>query len=149
MKKASQIINSLQNKPQFSKLSKYKCIAKIQSMFMPLVQKMIKFAYIKNETLFFVFSHPAGKQEFDNSIQNIKSALKFYTPQECSDEVIRDIKAFVTHTPSLQTQSPKNKEDLVYQERAKGEFEISVHDEKLHTLIASIQKIIKEKQCNS
>jgi hypothetical protein len=148
MKKASQIINSLQNKPQFSKLLKYKCIAKIQSMFMPLVQKMIKFAYIKNETLFFVFSHPAGKQEFDNSIQNIKSALKFHTPQECSENVIRDIKAFVTHTPPTQTQTPQQKKELFYPERAKGDFEITVHDEKLHTLITSIQKIIKEKQCN-
>ncbi len=148
MKKASQIINSLQNKPQFSKLLKYKCISKIQSMFMPLVQKMIKFAYIKNNTLFFVFSHPAGKQEFDNSIQNIKSALKLHTPHECSDNVILDIKAFVTHTPVTQTQTTQVREELFYPERAKGDFEISVHDEKLHSLIASIQKIIKAKQCN-
>ena len=98
MKKASQIVNSLQNKPQFSKLLKYKCISKIQSMFMPLVQKMIKFAYIKNDTLFFVLTQA--------------------------------------------------KEELFYLERAKGDFEITVHDEKLHTLIASIQKIIKEKKCN-
>lgn len=148
MKKASQIINSLQNKPQFSKLLKYKCIAKIQSMFMPLVQKMIKFAYIKNDTLFFVFSHPAGKQEFDNSIQNIKSALKFHTPQECSDNVILDIKAFVTHTPVTQVQTSQIKKEFFYPERAKGDFEIPIHDEKLHTLIQSIQKIIKDKQCN-
>ena len=148
MKKASQIIHSLQNKPQFSKLLKYKCIAKIQSMFMPLVQKMIKFAYIKNNTLFFVFSHPAGKQEFDNSIQNIKSALKLYAPQECSEDMIHDIKAFVTHTPITTTQTNQAKEDLFYPERAKGDFEIAVHDEKLHSLIASIQKIIKEKKCN-
>ena len=60
---------------------------------------MIKFAYIKNETLYFVLNHPAGKQEFDNNIQNIKSALNFHTPEECSETLIRDIKAFVTHTP--------------------------------------------------
>ena len=77
MKNVSQIITAIQNKPQFSKLSYYKCIKRIQSMFILPVQKMISFSYIKNETLFFVFNHPAGKQEFDNNIQSIKSALNF------------------------------------------------------------------------
>ncbi|WP_457750323.1 hypothetical protein [Sulfurimonas sp.] len=109
---------------------------------------MIKFAYIKNKTLFFVLNHPGAKQEFDNNIQSIKSALKFHTPSECSEETINDIKAFVTHTPashaniSTQTEAKKN---LAYKERATGNFEIPVHDEKLKALILSIQKIIKEK----
>jgi hypothetical protein len=60
---------------------------------------MIKFAYIKNETLYFVLNHPAGKQEFDNNIESIKSALNFHMPQECEHSSFEDIKAFVTHTP--------------------------------------------------
>jgi len=148
MKNSSEILNSLQNKPQFSKLSHYKCIHKIQSLFSPPLQKMIKFAYIKNNILFFVLNHPGAKQEFDNNIQSIKSALKFHTPKECSDEIITDIKAFVTHTPSLHVSTPANtklKKVLTYKERATGNFEIPVHDEKLRELILSIQKIIKEK----
>ena len=148
MKNSSDILNSLQNKPQFSKLSHYKCIHKIQSVFSPPLQKMIKFAYIKNNTLFFVLNHPGAKQEFDNNIQGIKSALKFHTPQECSDETITDIKAFVTHTPSLHVSTQANTEPkkvLTYKERATGNFEIPVHDEKLRELIRSIQNIIKEK----
>jgi len=148
MKNSSDILNSLQNKPQFSKLSHYKCIHKIQSVFSPPLQKMIKFAYIKNNTLFFVLNHPGAKQEFDNNIQSIKSALKFHTPKECSDETITDIKAFVTHTPALHvnTSTTTNTQKiLAYKERASGNFEIPVHDEKLKALILSIQKIIKEK----
>ncbi|MBU1659363.1 hypothetical protein KKG72_09970 [bacterium] len=144
MKNAGQIINSLQSKPQFSKLTKYKCINKIQSLFIPALQKMIKFAYVKNDILFFVLNHPAGKQEFDNSIQSIKSALKFYMPEDCEETTFSDIKAFVTHTfikVSVKTDIKKAK----YPERASGNFAINIKDEKLNTLVRSIQDIIKAK----
>jgi len=144
MKNASQIINSIQNKPQFSKLSRYKCIKRIESIFVPALRRMIKFSYIKNETLFFVLNHPAGKQEFDNNIQNIKSALKFHAPEECSDTLIRDIKAFVTHTPQSKPVTQVQKV-YKYQERATGDFDIKIHDEKLNALVRSIQNIIKSK----
>ncbi|MFA6196983.1 MAG: hypothetical protein WC656_10115 [Sulfurimonas sp.] len=142
MKNASQIINSIQNKPQFSKLSKYKCIKRIESVFIPALQRMIKFAYIKNDTLFFVLSHPAGKQEFDNNIQSIKSALKFHMPEECKETLINDIKAFVTHTPIKQAVEEQKKE-MKYRERATGNFSVTIDDEKLNTLVKSIQDIIK------
>lgn len=142
MKNASQILKTIQNKPQFSKLSKYKCISKIQSLFMPSFQKFVKFAYIKNNILFFVLTHNAGKQEFDNNIQNIKSALNFYTPDECEGNNIQDIKAFVTHTtPIKQNKTPKLKQ--TYQERANGEFQIDIQDPRLNALVHSIQNIIK------
>ena len=144
MKNAGDILNSLQNKPQFSKLSHYKCIERVQSLFSAPLQKMVKFAYIKNNTLFFVLNHPGAKQEFDNNIDSIKSALKFCNPPECADENITDIKAFVTHTPikKFSLEAPKVQ---TYPERAKGEFDIKIHDEKLRLLAESIKNIIKEK----
>ena len=145
MKNASQIINSIQNKPQFSKLSRYKCIKRIESIFIPALQKMIKFSYIKNDTLFFVLSHPAGKQEFDNNIENVKSALKFHMPKECADTPFKDIKAFVTHTP-LKKESPIKKVEMYYPERATGNFSVDIQDEKLNSLVKSIQEIIKAKK---
>lgn len=150
MKNASQIINSIQSRPQFSKLIYYKCIKIVQSMFTPPIQKMIKFAYIKNKTLFFVFNHPVGKQEFDNNIQSIKSALKFYTPtecKECEEILFDDIKAFVTYTPKVQEDELK---DIVqtYKERSSGDFSIDIKDEKLSSLAKEIQKIIKEIRSN-
>ncbi len=145
MKNASQIINSIQNKPQFSKLSKYKCIKRIESVFIPALQKMIKFSYIKNDVLFFVLTHPAGKQEFDNNIQSIKSALKFHMPEECKETVINDIKAFVTHTPIKKAVEAEQKV-MRYPERATGNFSVNIDDEKLNTLVKSIQTIIKAKK---
>ncbi len=150
MKNAAQIINSLQSRPQLSKLSYYKCIKIVQSMFTPPVQKMINFAYKKNRTLFFVFNHPIGKQEFDNNIQSIKSALKFHMPLECEEcgaSLFDEIKAFVTHTPKKNIQEYKEIKH-VYQERSSGNFEINVHDEKLNSLIRSIQEIIKKANKN-
>lgn len=146
MKNASQIINSIQSRPQFSKLIYYKCIKIVQSMFTPPIQKMINFAYIKNRTLFFVFNHPVGKQEFDNNIQSIKSALKFYMPtecKECDDNLFDDIKAFVTHTPKGLKEELKDVPQT-YKERSNGNFDIDIKDEKLNSLAKEIQKIIKE-----
>jgi len=146
MKNASQIINSIQGRPQFSKLSYYKCIKTVQSMFTPPVQAMINFAYIKNKTLFFVFNHPVGKQEFDNNIQSIKSALNFHMPDECMEsekDLFDDIKAFVTHSPKKQNREVKIIKQ-VYKERASGNIEVDIKETKLRELVMSIQKIIKE-----
>ena len=146
MKNAGQIINSIQSKPQFSKLSYYKCVNIVQSMFTPPVQKMVNFAYIKNKTLFFVFNHPVGKQEFDNNIQSIKSALNFHMPDECmecEDRLFDDIKAFVTHTPKKTMDIEQKSVKQVYKERASGKIDVDIKDEKLNSLVRSIQEIIK------
>jgi hypothetical protein len=147
MKNASQIITMLQNKPQFSKLKKYKCIQKIQSMFMPSFTRFVKFAYLQNNTLFFVLNHNAGKQEFNNASQSIKSVLKLHTPSECIDTPIEDIKAFVTHVPMLNTQTAPQVRQI-YKEKGTGEVKVLIHDERLHKLVQSIQDIIKEKNKN-
>lgn len=147
MKNASDIIKIIQNQPQFSKLNGFHCIKKIQSLFNLPLQRMVKFAYIKNGTLFFVLNHPGAKQEFDNNIQSIKSALKFVTPEECKDLNIGDIKAFVTHSPNFQLKNPQKKNDTApsYTERASGELEVTICDERLNKLVKSIFDIIKEK----
>jgi len=145
MKSAHDIIHSIQNRPQFSKLSRFKCIDKIRLSFSLPLQKMIKFAYIKNSTLFFVLNHPGAKQEFDNNIQSIKSALKFVQPKECEELNITDIKAFVTHTPTQKKSSAAVAKPQNYPERAAGTFEIHTKDEKLQRLLESIREIIKAK----
>ncbi len=146
MKNSAQIITSIQNRPQFSKLCKYSCIKKIQSLFSPALQKMIKFAYFKNDILFFVLNHPGAKQEFDNNIQNIKSALNFVQPDECMDILVTDIKAFVTNKPIKDSKLFKTNSAQIYKERASGDIEVNIEDEKLNKLAKSIQDIIKAKK---
>lgn len=145
MKTANQIINFLQSKPQFSKLNRYRCIKKVESAFIPQLQKMVKFAYFKNDTLFFVLNHPAGKQEFDNSIENIKNALKFLNPIECNGILIKDIKAFVTHSPKQENSNIQIIKQT-YIERATGKVEVNIKDSKLNQLVKSIQEIISQRK---
>jgi len=106
---------------------------------------MINFAYFKDDTLFFVFNHPAGKQEFDNNIQHIKNALNFAPPNECKDINIQDIRAFVTHSPKKKNQEILKPQQQNYKERSKGVFSINIKDERLNNLVKSIRDIIKEK----
>ncbi len=144
MKNAHDIIVSLQNRPQFSKLSRFKCIDIVRLSFNAPLQRMIKFAYIKNNILFFVLDHPGAKQEFDNNIQSIKSALKFAKPEACRELNIADIKAFVTHTPSRNKPPMQQKQTKqIYPERAEGNFEVTVCDETLKEIFTSIRTIIK------
>ena len=145
MKNSTQILQSIQNIPQFSKLSKYNCIRKIQSLFSPALQKMVKFAYFKNNILFFVLKHPGAKQEFDNNIQNIKSALNFVKPDECNEISITDIRAFVTNKIVQKTILFTTSAQRTYKERASGNIKITIKDEKLNSLAQSIQDIIKDK----
>jgi hypothetical protein len=107
---------------------------------------MIKFTYIKNKTLFFVLNHPGAKQEFDNNIQSIKSALKYAKPKECQELEIEDMKAFVSHTPSVKKSHATLTQSIAhYKERAKGEFSITTKDEKLSKIFSTIQDIIKNR----
>ena len=142
MKNVSDILKNLQSQPQFSKLNHFECIKKIESLFSAPLQKMVKFSYIKNRTLFFVLNHPGAKQEFDNNIDSIKSALKFVTPTECQGIEFDEIKAFVTHTPRQQRSfQPTTKQ--TYKERASGTLPVNLKDEKLNKLVRSIFEIIK------
>ncbi|MEA2091074.1 MAG: hypothetical protein U9O83_01760 [Campylobacterota bacterium] len=143
MKNSAQILASIQHRPQFSKLSKYSCIKKIQSLFSPALQRMVKFAYFKNDILFFVLNHPGAKQEFDNNIQNIKSALNFVKPDECKEISVTDIRAFVTNKPIKKTTLFKTNSKETYKERATGDIEVKIKDKKLNELVKSIQDIIK------
>jgi len=138
-----QIITSLQNKPQFSKLKKFECIDTIQSMFMPSFTRFVKFAYLQNNTLFFVLNHNAGKQEFLNSVQSIKSVLKMHIPEGCKDQKIDDIKAFVTHSPLKKAQDVQIVRQY-YTEKASGTLNVHMNDPKLEEIAKSIQNIIKD-----
>ena len=145
MKNAKDIIQSIQNQPQFQKLQTYTCIKTILGMFLPSLHRFIAFSYIKNETLFIVLNHNGGKQEFDNNIKMIKEVLKYKKPQECSGEVIRDIKTFLTHKPRKKAQAHMQVESIpYYKERSSGNFDISTFsDEKLQNVAKAIREIIK------
>jgi len=150
MKNANQIITSLQYKPQYHKLLEHKCINKLKSSLLLSVQKYIKYGYIKNNKLFFVISATLNKLDVDNNINTIKMILnspmileseKFL---ECLDFQIDDIAFYVDHKPQNKIQlHSSDSQNAIYEERATGNIDVNIKDEKLKELSISILKIIK------
>lgn len=141
MKNSAQILSHLQHKPQFSKLSQFKCIQSVQKLFPPRLQKMIRYGYIRNDILFFVFTHPGAKQEFDIIAESIKTPLKSHPPASCRDCSFTDIKTFVSHKPLPRHETDRKPQER-YKERAAGNFTNSVSNEKLHDIIENIRALI-------
>ncbi len=147
MKNASHILTSLRHRPQFSKLARFECIRRIQALFPPHLQRLIRYGYFHNGILYFVLSHPGAKQEFDNITASIKAPLKRYTPPECAETPPGDIRAFVTHTPPAAAANGREKETApAFEERSTGNFENPASHPVLHGLIERIKAHIHDRQ---
>lgn len=156
MKSASQIITSIQYKPQFKKILHYKCINKLLSTLLPIIRKRVKHGYIHNNILYIIITASLDKYDKDNIIKTIKMVLN--SPMileseqfiECNEIKIEDVIVYVDHKPitshNLHTTQTHT---LTYHERATGEIEIDIKDEKLHALAQSIQDMIKKEHHDS
>ena len=144
MKNSTQILSHLQHRPQFARLTHYACIRSVQRLFPPHLQRMIRFAYIRNEILFFVFNHPGAKQEFDIIIDSIKTPLKRYPPQTCDASTFTDIRAFVTHKQQISPTFERSTE-LDYEERSHGTFSNHSTNQKVHDIIEKIRHTIHDR----
>jgi hypothetical protein len=150
MKNVSQIMSSLQNKPQFSKLLEYRCINKLKSSLLLSIQNYIKKGYIKNNTLFFILKARLNKHDEQNNIQMLKTILnspmilKSEKLLDCIDIKIDDIVFFVDNNPSKEiVLHTTNAHNDIYKERADGNIEINIQDEKLKQIANNILNIIK------
>jgi len=141
MKNATHILSTLRHKPQFKKLGNFQCIQRIQMLFPPHLQRLIRYGYIHNKILYYVLSHPGAKQEFDIIIGSIKTPLKQHPPQECSTITWSDIRAFVSHK---RPPKPFRKIPSVYQykERSAARFTNETSHKKLHSIIEQIRQNI-------
>jgi len=152
MKNASQIITTLQHKPQFSKLTESSCINRLKSSLLPSIQHNIKYGYFKNATLYFVLSTRLNKLDIDNIINTIKMILN--SPMilesdrfvECLGIQIDDVKIYTDHKPQKKFESfSTHAHEEKYPERASGDIPVKIEDEKLKQLAQSILEIIKSK----
>lgn len=141
MKNAHQILSSLKNKPELSKLNSVECIEKLKTLFTPPLQKMIQYGYIKNSTLYFVLNHSGAKQEFDNTLASIKDALKIMA-SECENVKFEHIKAYVLFTPQ-ELPVPHTQQQMQYHELSKATFINTQDDKELYASFERIRKIIK------
>ena len=145
MKNASHILSSLRHKPQFKKLANFHCIQRIKMLFPPHLQRLVRYGYLHNNILYYVLSHPGAKQEFDIIIGSIKTPLKLYPPEECSDVTWSDIRAFVSHKRPRGSVLKKVPTVYDYKERSLAEFTNNTKHEKLHSIIERIRNIIDDR----
>lgn len=143
MKNAHQILSSLKNKPEFSKLNSVECIEKLQTLFTLPLQRMIQYGYIKNNTLYFVLNHSGAKQEFDNTLASIKDALKIMA-SECENVEFEHIKAYAVFKP-LPPLNPHTPQQIQYHELSQAQFSNIQEDEELYESFERIREMIKRR----
>ena len=136
MKKINEILSHLKNNPEFSKINTSFLIKKFIEVLPLKLKKGVKFAYVKNQTLFFVLTHPVYKMEFEYNKADIKSLLKNFKIAN-----VEDIGFFVTNV--IEKKVIQKTHEPIYKERSYGIFENKVKDERLFRKIERIREIIK------
>lgn len=152
MKNASQIITSLQYKPQYQKLLEQKCIHRLKSSLLLSIQNYIKKGYIKNNKLIFIVGATLDKHDINKTVDLIKTILSSSMLLEsekfcdCLDIQIDDVEFYVDHKPqkklNLYTTTAHKS---TYKEQATGNINVDIKDEKLKELATNILEIIKAK----
>ena len=100
------------------------------------LKKGVKFGYIKNQTLYFVLTHPVYKMEFEYNKADIKSLLKNFKIAN-----VEDIGFFITNV--IEKKEKENEPILLYKERSYGIFDNKAKDEYLFKRFENIREIIK------
>ena len=136
MKKISEILSHLKNNPEFRRINTSSSINSFIEVLPLKLKKGVKFAYIKNQTLYFVLTHPVYKMEFEYNKGDIKSLLK-----KSKIANIEDISFFVTN--KIEKKEEENSQFELYKERSYGIFENKAKDEKIYKKFEEIRKIIK------
>ena len=124
MKKINEILSHLKNNPEFSKINTSFLIKKFIEVLPLKLKKGVKFAYVKNQTLYFVLTHPVYKMEFEYNKADIKSLLKNFKIAN-----VEDIGFFITNV--IEKKEEQKAAILLYEERSYGIFENKAKDEYL------------------
>jgi hypothetical protein len=136
MKKINEILSHLKNNPEFSKINTSFLIMKFIDVLPLKLKKGVKFGYVKNQTLYFVLTHPVYKMEFEYNKADIKSLLKNFKIAN-----VEDIGFFVTNV--IEKKVIQKTQEPIYKERSYGIFENKVKDERLFRKFERIREIIK------
>ena len=136
MKKINEILSHLKNNPEFRKINTSLLIMKFIDILPLKLKKGVKFGYIKNQTLYFVLTHPVYKMEFEYNKADIKSLLKNFKIAN-----VEDIGFFITNV--IEKKEEQKAPILLYEERSYGIFENKAKDEYLFKRFEKIREIIK------
>ena len=137
MKKMNEILSHLKNNPEFRRINTSTIIEQFINILPLKLKKGVKFAYVKNQTLYFVLKHPVYKMEFEYNKGDIKSLLKKSALKD-----VTEISFFVTN--KIERKKKEIKLNPTYKERSYGIFTNHLKDEELHNKLEHIRNIIKD-----
>lgn len=146
MKSSKEIISHIINLPSYKELKNHSECDQLIQMLGQNFSRLIKFAYVKNNTLFFILLHPAGMQELkrDSSINRIRSILKTYLNFNKNSILanVVEFKFFITNQPISRQIEPLQSK-ILFVEPSFGEFKNLAKNEKIYEKFEKIRKIIK------
>jgi len=143
MKDITNIISHLKLNPNLKKLSSYECFNSLKSLLPKHFRDAIIFMYKKNETIFFVFNHPAVHMEFNyklNSISTVLSQLKKYK-NICQE--FQNVKAIVTNK-RIFLESESLIEEETYIEESNANFKNPYNDKEMYDILEKIRDNINK-----
>lgn len=144
MKDSKTIISHLRKSPLLKKLDEHECYDILVNLLPKSISKFIKFIYTKNDNLFFVLNHPAGKMELDYKIDLIKSLLNQIANihPHCQKLCEKKIICFVSNKLSFD-EKKEIKSSIFYKEQSNALFINNVENPKLYKLFEEIREEIK------
>lgn len=115
----------------------------------PGLSSAFRYAKIRGNGLFFVFSHPLAKTEFKHQKEDILARLRGHYranlwKMKQEGIIFNAIHALVIHAPKEQP-APHQKE-IAYRERSTGEFAIDAKDPDIAAFFRRIKTTIQERQ---
>ncbi|AII15124.1 hypothetical protein CIG1485E_1291 [Campylobacter iguaniorum] len=144
--KSSEIINHILENPLYKNLKSSKECKDFLNLLGKNRVNLIKFAYIKEATLFIAVSHPLALQELknDNIISQIKTLLKSYINfnPKTSLKPCNDVKFFVTKIVKFKKASPTPSKIMI--EKSNGEFVNLAQNSEIYTLFENLRIAIKK-----
>jgi hypothetical protein len=138
MKKMNEILCHLKNNPEFRKINTQEVLQKFIDVLPLKLKKGVKFAYTKNQILYFVLTHPVYKMEFEYNKSLINALLK-----TANIANVEEIKFFVTNKIEKKKKKVEKVHDF-FKERSYGIFQNNIKNEELHQKMESIRNIIKK-----
>ena len=151
----SELIHYIKNRPYLAKkIDNSEAWQFIKQHLKPFIRDHLYRLYQKDNILFFIFSHPSPKYEFDQKHKaDIFSLLKMYEDLKHCQLGITTIKARTSYKYYQQKDQEESEESLQkpitngrFKERSLGNFNNTLQDRQLFMKLEQIRDIIKHNQ---
>ena len=140
MKNIKDILTHIKYSPEFKKINTQSVLLKLIELLPLNLRRGVLFAYTKQQTLYFVVTHPVFKDEFKYSENLIRDLLK-----KLHLANIDEIRCFVTNKKSVKDEFQYEKIVIEkYNERSNAVFENNIEDKELYKIFEDIRETIRK-----